>query len=1365
MYKRRNHLQRAFLIVGLTFLSLSVSWSQEILEIISEDNVNYQQTVDDAEAYFDVAGRGKGTGYKLYQRWKSRAEARVMPDGRVLSAKVLAEVLANESRNAGSSRSAVWNSLGPLAWTNGGGYNPGVGRVTAIAVEPVNQQIIYIGSPGGGLWKSTNAGSSWLPLGDNFDNMEVWGIAIDPSNSNTMYYGNSTGELYKSTNGGTSFSNILDAGSGKIQTILIHPTNSNIMHVAVNTSSSSARGIWKTTDGGVNWTRVLTVTIEDILYKPGSTSEIYACGSSFYKSTNSGDAYTQITSGIASAQRMKIAVSPANSNYVYIVQRNSGQFGWFYRSTNSGVDFTVMQEHTTSTNYIGNQASRDMAITVSTTNVNEVHIGGFDMYVTTNGGTSFTQEADWYYPSTTPGGSSSGHAYIHADIEVLQYIDGNMYAGTDGGIFKSTDAGDNFMDLSTGLGITQFYRINSSVTDQYRVVGGAQDNGTNVKSTSAHSWTHMMGADGMDCGVDPANSNTIYGMIQYGSLYKSTNGGASRFSPVQPSEAGSGNWVTPFAIDQNNGNRLYAGYNALYRHDNAAISGAWVNVSASQSFSGKLSHIELCPSNSNRIYVARSNRIWTSADVTGASPTWTEVSTGISGTINDIAADPNDDTHVVVCTSFGNVYESTDNGATWTNITAGLPGVSVTSVVMDDATSHGIYAAIDGAVYYKDNSTAWTLYATDLPKMDIDEVEIFFGTGSNSKVRLATYGRGLWEAPLYGGGGTGGACASTISSFPYSEGFETTGHGWEQVTTDDFDWTRKTGSTTSANTGPASAVEGSYYMYTESSSPNYPSKNAQITSPCFDLTASVSPSLVFQYHMYGANMGDVSLDISTDDGSTWTSLWSLAGDQGNAWNEATVDLSAYDADVVKLRFNANTSTDWTSDISIDDVRIDNGASCAAVVNSFPYSESFESGLGDWEQSTVDDFDWTRQTGGTTSTGTGPTAADDGSYYMYVEASSPNYPTKNTQFNSPCFNLSGIYNPEFTFRYHMLGTSVGTMKLQVSTDGGATWGDLWSLTGDQGSNWNTASVDLSAYSGSTIQLRFDGTTSTSYQGDMCIDKLAINEGISCTSVTSMPYSESFEASLGIWAQGSGDDMDWTRKTGSTSSVNTGPAGADDGTYYVYMEASSPNYPSKNAYLESECVDLGNDPEVTFRYHMYGATMGTLRFQASDDGTTWTTLWTQTGDQGNAWATATIDLSAYANRTAKLRLFGSTGTSYTSDICVDLINVEAAGPEAEQPETNEQALITEEQNADVTAQELIVFPNPVRDWVNIQFMGNGEKMTVSLLNMNGQLEAQNQYTAQNGINLVKLPVGELPAGVYFLNIQMGETNTFHKIEIVQ
>ena len=169
------------------------------------------------------------------------------------------------------------------------------------------------------------------------------------------------------------------------------------------------------------------------------------------------------------------------------------------------------------------------------------------------------------------------------------------------------------------------------------------------------------------------------------------------------------------------------------------------------------------------------------------------------------------------------------------------------------------------------------------------------------------------------------------------------------------------------------------------------------------------------------------------------------------------------------------------------------------------------------------------------------------------------------------------------------------------------------------------------------------------------------GSTCSAtVSSFPYSESFESGTGSWSQGTGDDLDWTRDASGTPSSSTGPSTGADGSYYMYIEASSPNYPSKTAYFESPCFDLTGvtDPEVSFSYHMYGSAMGSLALQVSTDGSSWTTLWSISGNQGNAWASQTESLSAYASETeVRLRFFGTTGTSYTSDIAVDAISVES------------------------------------------------------------------------------------------------------------
>ena len=165
-----------------------------------------------------------------------------------------------------------------------------------------------------------------------------------------------------------------------------------------------------------------------------------------------------------------------------------------------------------------------------------------------------------------------------------------------------------------------------------------------------------------------------------------------------------------------------------------------------------------------------------------------------------------------------------------------------------------------------------------------------------------------------------GGCSGGISSFPYYEGFESGLGGWTQATTDDFDWTIDANGTPSNNTGPSSAAEGNYYLYTESSSPNYPSRTAILNSPCIDLTNEMEATFNFAFSMYGPNMGTLNLQASTN-GSSWTSLWSLSGNQGNNWYASSVDLTSYVGGTVVLRFVGTTGNNYKSDMAIDNLTI------------------------------------------------------------------------------------------------------------------------------------------------------------------------------------------------------------------------------------------------------------------------------------------------------------------------------------------------------------------------------------------------------------------------------------------------------------
>ncbi len=173
-----------------------------------------------------------------------------------------------------------------------------------------------------------------------------------------------------------------------------------------------------------------------------------------------------------------------------------------------------------------------------------------------------------------------------------------------------------------------------------------------------------------------------------------------------------------------------------------------------------------------------------------------------------------------------------------------------------------------------------------------------------------------------------------------------------------------------------------------------------------------------------------------------------------------------------------------------------GGGCSATTSSFPYQQGFEGSLGTWTQAVGDDLDWTIDANGTPSNGTGPSSAAEGASYIYVEASGNGngHPNKRAILNSPCFDLSGLANASFGFKYHMQGDAVGTLSVEASTDNGATWSSIFSKSGSQGSSWNQASVDLASYVGTTVQFRLNAVTGNSWQGDITIDDVTIGESV-------------------------------------------------------------------------------------------------------------------------------------------------------------------------------------------------------------------------------------------------------------------------------
>lgn len=336
------------------------------------------------------------------------------------------------------------------------------------------------------------------------------------------------------------------------------------------------------------------------------------------------------------------------------------------------------------------------------------------------------------------------------------------------------------------------------------------------------------------------------------------------------------------------------------------------------------------------------------------------------------------------------------------------------------------------------------------------------------------------------------------------EGFESTSNSlWYEGDDDDFDWTRRSTATPSNNTGPNSAPVGTYYKHIEASGQNNPTKTANLYSPYFRLpNNNTLANISFSYHMWGASMGSLKLQVSTNWGATWVTIWSRGGDQGNAWQQASVSINNYiNVDGAQFRFNGTTGTSFTGDMAIDHIRISEAApnnNCTAI---FPQYSNFDNGdLGNWVQQTTDDFDWSFRSGSTPSPNTGPSAPYSGSSYLYTEASG-NIGDKEAVIATRCYDLANLSNPYVYFATHMYGSTMGTLSLQISTNGGFNWSTFWTQSGNQGNNWEYHVLSLFSYrNNDNVRFRFVGKTGSSYTSDMAIDAFSIGTGFVITSNT-------------------------------------------------------------------------------------------------------------------------------------------------------------------------------------------------------------------------------------------------------------------------
>ena len=627
-----------------------------------------------------------------------------------------------------------WTNLGPAPIANQSN-----GRVMAVAPDPTDANVIYLGSSSGGVWKSTDAGSNWTPLTDDQPTLLTGSLAIDPSDHLTVYAG--TGDwstapgmgVLKSTDGGNTWALLAQAtfNGQSISDLRIDPTNTSVLYAA------ASNGVWKSTNGAASWTRVLNPGggFFNVVMDAANPQTLYASSSQtggVWKTSNGGANWTQTTAPHGgSAGPTFLAISQTNPRLLYATYWNDGSGRPnAYRSLDGGGTWTSMNL----------QSSGGMSnVIISPTDANLAYMGSSNPFLqTTDGGNS------WH----NIGSPHPDHHGIAFDAN------GSLLEGNDGGIYRLVNPNPGHIQWASlngsTLSITQFVGIDLNVYDRNIAFGGSQDNSTE-KYTGNLGWrTQVLGGDGGWTRIDPVNPNIIYGETQGYNLQRSDDNGRtfhSKLSGINTSDPA--NFYIFYTLDPSNPARLLYGTNRVYESTNRGDN--WHAIStpntAGWTSSRTIQALTVDPNDPNTIFAVAGGAIFVTHD-DGAS--WARVASpgGYSDSFQQVLIDPTDSSNVYVVRNAagGNhVFRSTTGGTTWTNISGNLPAQATHAIALDHRTGtlfvgneSGVWASVDGGA-------SWSKYKAGLPNVKTN------GLVLNPRLNVLavdTYGRGLWEIAL-----------------------------------------------------------------------------------------------------------------------------------------------------------------------------------------------------------------------------------------------------------------------------------------------------------------------------------------------------------------------------------------------------------------------------------------------------------------------------------------------------------------------------------------------------------------------------------------------------------------------------------------
>jgi len=720
---------------------------------------------------------------------------------------------------------STWSAIGPASLDSGSGLDSG--RITGVAVDPTNSNTIYIAAAGGGVWKTTDGGTTWTPLTDNQTTLSMGSIAIAPTDHLKIYAG--TGEannsidsnhgdgILVSNDGGSTWT--LETASGgfagvDIGQIAVDPTNENVAYAAVggygeNGNYFTNEGIWKTTDGGATWGNT-TAGVEpysrffgwtSVVVDPNTPSIVYAAAGDIqystyagytvngvYRSTDSGATWALLAnapngSSNSATGRIALAVSPAaNSSghhvlYVAVESISTSGLLYFERSDNADATTPTFTNLSGTPNFMGSQGWYDIGLNVDANGV--VYAAGVsygsNILRSTNLGVT------WNDITVISG------VEPHTDHHAIVFDSSNrMLLGNDGGIWRYDSTIPSWTDFNGNLNTIQFYGIGLHPTSATTVVGGSQDNGTELYSNNT-VWTETDGGDGAFSQFSQTNGSRCYADHPTGSFgtadffRRSDDGCQTWTSETSGFVNANSDWTPPFVVDPTNGNHLLIGLDRVYESTNGATAWTAISTPGSNGFNNTntVDTVALAPANGFNpevIYAATGDSnggslifvstddgaVWNERDLSTCSASG-HYSSGCR--VNQIVTDPDDttgQTAIAVTNNFTgggqHVYRTINAGSTWTDISSALPDLPTWSAQVDTDVSHTIYISNDTGVYSSPSPySTWNAYGAGLPSAQGYDLEL---NRSLHVLAVATHGRGAWEILTPSGGNTAATMAS-----------------------------------------------------------------------------------------------------------------------------------------------------------------------------------------------------------------------------------------------------------------------------------------------------------------------------------------------------------------------------------------------------------------------------------------------------------------------------------------------------------------------------------------------------------------------------------------------------------------------------